>query len=160
MEDNSTLKFQRRNSVPSAVLIPNSHHHHHLNNRLVVFPGADFELLPLPTAAYTSLKDLLPPSPSSVLSPTPTVASHSALSSSPSNGSSGYEISIRNRLVKQAAWAYLHSAVASEPSSSSRLCFSGEFLRQIFVGFHQFVIDTVKRVYDWLVDALWLLLCR
>lgn len=153
MEGNSNLKLKRRNGVPSAVLIPNGHH---LNHHSEVFTGVDFELLPLPTAAYTSLKDLLPPSPSSVLSPTPSAA----VSSSPSNGGSGYEISIRNRLVKQAAWAYLHSAVASEPSSSRRLCFSGEFLRQMFAGLQQFVIDTVRRVYDWLMDALWLLLCR
>ncbi|XP_024984805.1 uncharacterized protein LOC112520632 [Cynara cardunculus var. scolymus] len=56
--------------------------------------SVDFELVSIKPTCYTSLRDILPSPPSIVHSPKP-----------PSD--SGYEISIRNRLVKQAAWAYL-----------------------------------------------------
>ncbi|KAG7017485.1 hypothetical protein SDJN02_19350, partial [Cucurbita argyrosperma subsp. argyrosperma] len=73
-----------------------------------------FELVPIkssssssssPSLAYTSLRDILP-SATAIYSPTAASAANS-----------GYEISIRNRLVKQAAWAYLQP-MASSPSSS------------------------------------------
>lgn len=53
---------------------------------------------------YTSLKDLLPAA---------------AAINSPTAVSSCYEISIRNRLVKQAAWAYLQP-MSSSPGTSGR----------------------------------------
>lgn len=161
---NTTLK--RRNSLPSAVIVPPRkpkplNGNRHSNNRSPPLPpsfsAADFELFPLKSPPlpssdnYTSLRDILPCSPSSILSPTPAIAIAGISSSS---CGSGYEISIRNRLVKQAAWAYLQPTVSTSPSSSSRrLCFSGEFFRRT-------VSETVTRVYDWLVDALWLILCR
>ncbi|KAE8690296.1 hypothetical protein F3Y22_tig00110896pilonHSYRG00010 [Hibiscus syriacus] len=58
-------------------------------------------------ASYTSLKDILP-------SPAVDINSPSAAGSATN---SGYEISIRNRLVKQAAWAYLQPMSASPDSS-------------------------------------------
>lgn len=123
--------------------------------------GSNLEVVSLKsspdTASYTSLKDLLQSSPaSSILSPTSVTSSSSAVSSA-----SEISIPIRNRLVKQAAWAYLQPAVSPCPSSSPRcIRFSGESLRPILAGFRKFVVDTVTRVYDWLVDALWLILCR
>lgn len=69
------------------------------------------------SSSYTSLRDVLPSPNAAVNSPT---ASSVAINS-------GYEISIRNRLVKQAAWAYLQPMSASPGSSSApnflrRLC--------------------------------------
>ncbi|XVF55825.1 hypothetical protein PTKIN_Ptkin06aG0067500 [Pterospermum kingtungense] len=61
-------------------------------------------------ASYTSLKDILPSPAAAVNSPT---AAGSATNF-------GYEISIRNRLVKQAAWAYLQPMSASPDSSGPR----------------------------------------
>ncbi|MED6212748.1 hypothetical protein PIB30_086530, partial [Stylosanthes scabra] len=50
------------------------------------------------SSSYTSLRDMLPFPAAAVNSPTPSAAASS---------SGGGSISIRNRLVKQAAWAYL-----------------------------------------------------
>ncbi|KAL9685833.1 hypothetical protein QQ045_023287 [Rhodiola kirilowii] len=75
---------------------------------LLSFPSVDLELISLNSQSYTSLKDILPTT-SLVNSPTPTGPS----------SATGYEIPIRNHLVKQAAWAYLQPMVAS-PTSSSR----------------------------------------
>ncbi|XVF07569.1 hypothetical protein REPUB_Repub06bG0150700 [Reevesia pubescens] len=68
-------------------------------NGNAVSPPLDLELISLKTslASYTSLKDILPSSAVAICSPT----------AAGSVTNSGYEISIRNRLVKQAAWAYL-----------------------------------------------------
>ncbi|TYK07441.1 putative COPII coat assembly protein SEC16 [Cucumis melo var. makuwa] len=57
--------------------------------------------------SYTSLKDILPSASAAAVN-SPTAAS-------PAN--SPYEISIRNRLVKQAAWAYLQPMSASSYSA-------------------------------------------
>ncbi|MCI18305.1 hypothetical protein A2U01_0039459 [Trifolium medium] len=81
----------------------------------------DLELLLLksPLTSYTSLKDMLSPN-AAVNSPT---ASSAAINS-------GYEISIRNRLVKQAARAYLQpmsSSVGNSFNSSAP-----NFLHRIF----------------------------
>ncbi|KAE8697799.1 hypothetical protein F3Y22_tig00110610pilonHSYRG00424 [Hibiscus syriacus] len=69
----------------------------------------DLELISLKAsfASYTSLKDILPSPVMAINSPT---AAGSATNS-------GYEISIRNRLVKQAAWAYLRPMSASPDAS-------------------------------------------
>lgn len=168
-ENPTTLKRRKSNIPPTAVLVPhrkhrtappttnNNHNHHHNNHRPppltspASFTGADYELMTLKDS-YTSLKDILPSSPSSILSPTPGIAVAGISSSS---SGSGYEISIRNRLVKQAAWAYLQPALLSSPSTSTRF-FSGDTFRGIFDDFRRLFY----RVYDWLVDTLWLILCR
>ncbi|KAL3755573.1 hypothetical protein ACJRO7_002601 [Eucalyptus globulus] len=59
--------------------------------------------------SYTSLRDLLPPSP--------TASSAAAAAAA----CSSYEISIRNRLVNQAAWAYLRPTSASPGSDGPHL---------------------------------------
>ncbi|XP_038883302.1 uncharacterized protein LOC120074291 [Benincasa hispida] len=69
-----------------------------INLRLLSFKSS--------SQSYTSLKDILPSASAAVNSPT---------AASPAN--SGYEISIRNRLVKQAAWAYLQPMSASSYSA-------------------------------------------
>jgi len=72
----------------------------------------DLELLllksPSPFTSYTSLRDMLP-SPHAVNSPTASSATMN----------SGYEISIRNRLVKQAARSYLQPMSSSVGNSSA-----------------------------------------
>ncbi|KAL3623444.1 hypothetical protein CASFOL_032260 [Castilleja foliolosa] len=69
------------------------------------FPSDDMELLSIKSASrsYTSLKDLLP---------TVTVNSPK-----PNPAQTGPDICIRNRLVKQAAWAYLQP-MSTSPSSA------------------------------------------
>ncbi|KAE8704628.1 hypothetical protein F3Y22_tig00110450pilonHSYRG01066 [Hibiscus syriacus] len=81
----------------------------------------DLELISLKAsfASYTSLKDILPSSTVTINSPT---AAGSATNS-------GYEISIRNRLVKQAAWAYLQPMSASPDASGPH------FLRRLWPQF-------------------------
>ncbi|PON97396.1 hypothetical protein TorRG33x02_068630 [Trema orientale] len=85
-------------------------------------PSLDFELISFKTSpsslSYTSLKDLIPSSPSGAGINSPTAASAV---------NSGYEISIRNRLVKQAAWAYL------QPMSSSPSSDGAHFLSRLWV---------------------------
>ncbi|KAK8504341.1 hypothetical protein V6N13_025019 [Hibiscus sabdariffa] len=73
----------------------------------------DLELISLKASffSYTSLKDILPSPAVAINSPT---AAGSA-------SNSGYEISIRNRLVKQAAWAYLQPMSAYPDSSGPHL---------------------------------------
>ncbi|KAI3706552.1 hypothetical protein L6452_24368 [Arctium lappa] len=95
--------------------------------------SVDFELVSIkPTSCYTSLRDILPTPPSAVNSPKPPCFAAA---------DSGYEISIRNHLVKQAAWAYLQPMSTSpQPHGSTvfhRLWtqFSGAVLRLITAAF-------------------------
>ncbi|CAI9786418.1 unnamed protein product [Fraxinus pennsylvanica] len=62
------------------------------NNR---FQYSDIEMIPIQNSSYTSLKDILPVSPTSTRSPV-TIRMDS-----------WKEIPIKNPLVKHAAWAYL-----------------------------------------------------
>ncbi|EXC01930.1 hypothetical protein L484_018844 [Morus notabilis] len=118
-------------------------------------PPLNFELIALKTtsSSYTSLKDLLPSSPSAGGGGinSPTSASASAAS----------EISIRNRLVKQAAWAYL------QPMSSSPSSTGPRFLRRLWLRFssqnvvasclafiNSHVIPSLSRAVDHLLRAL------
>ncbi|CAL0309988.1 unnamed protein product [Lupinus luteus] len=72
-------------------------------------------------SSYTSLRDMLPSTAAAVNSPTAS--------------SSGYEISIRNHLVKQAAWAYLQPMSASPTSPSA----APHFLRRLYHRFSAFL---------------------
>ncbi|ERN16176.1 hypothetical protein AMTRI_Chr11g95590 [Amborella trichopoda] len=72
----------------------------------------DFSYTTLKPLSYTSLRDLLPSSPNAIQSPT----------ACEPVGSGGREISIKNRLVKQAAWAYLQPMAAS-PSEAGNSFF-------------------------------------
>ncbi|XVE61414.1 hypothetical protein DITRI_Ditri06bG0037900 [Diplodiscus trichospermus] len=118
-----------------------------LPNGSAASPPLDLDLISLKTsfASYTSLKDILPSSAIAVNSPT---AAGSATNS-------GYEISIRNRLVKQAAWAYLQPMSAS-PDSSGPHFFRRLWLRfssqnpfsSCLRFFHQKVLPCLTRVVD------------
>jgi hypothetical protein len=74
------------------------------------FPIADIEMISMEAITYTSLRDLLPSSPPSVMSPT--------------HNSSWYdEIPIKNPLVKHAALAYLQPM--STPAETGNKGFFG-----------------------------------
>lgn len=110
------------------------------------FPAVDFELISIKPLSYTSLKDLLP-SPA-VQSPT-----SSAPAAATAGGGSGYEISIRNRLVKQAAWAYLQPMSTSPDSSSA----GRHLLHRIWArisGFLRFFSRALTRAFDRVLRAV------
>ncbi|XP_023737286.1 uncharacterized protein LOC111885246 [Lactuca sativa] len=71
--------------------------------------SVDFELIPIKPTCYTSLRDILP-SPTAHVQP-PKVACSAV--------HSGYEMSIRNHLVKHAAWAYLQPMSTSPESDGT-----------------------------------------
>ncbi|KAK7278711.1 hypothetical protein RJT34_23747 [Clitoria ternatea] len=73
--------------------------------------------LSLNSPSYTSLRDVLPFSAAAVNSPT---APSSSSTSSASSAAAAHHISIRNRLVKQAARAYLQPMSASPSGPSGR----------------------------------------
>ncbi|KAL6005393.1 hypothetical protein ACLOJK_005960 [Asimina triloba] len=113
------------------------------------FPQADFEVvsLTLRPLAYTSLKDVL-------AAPTPkAVVAYNCC-----------DISIRNHLVKQAAWAYLQPMALSPSSSDSH------FFRRVWAGlsgwsylrkpvsacigfFQRHVFSRIASVFDRLLGA-------
>ncbi|KAG8374050.1 hypothetical protein BUALT_Bualt11G0090600 [Buddleja alternifolia] len=107
------------------------------------FPSDDLELLSIKSSAshsYTSIKDLLP-----------SVAVNSPKPNSPHPVHLGSDISIRNRLVKQAAWAYL------QPMSTSPDSAAGDFfhrLRRRVAAFFGFVRRSVVRVIDWTLRVI------
>nr|GMD42906.1 Formin-like protein [Ipomoea batatas]GMD44397.1 Formin-like protein [Ipomoea batatas] len=111
----------------------------------------DFELFSIKPVNYTSLKDLLPGG-AAVNSPRPmTPGSH--------HGSA--EILIRNRLVKQAAWAYLQPMSTSPDSSAGtflrRLClrFSGNAPVVALLDFvDRHILLPLTRTVDWLLRAI------
>ncbi|KAK9985925.1 hypothetical protein SO802_030876 [Lithocarpus litseifolius] len=137
---------RRRNSIATSVVVPTklsftaaatttkplqsfNTFPTHQNGTVSAPPPLDYdELLSLkcsPPQTYTSLKDILPVSASNAAVSSPTAASAAAVSS-------GYEISIRNRLVKQAAWAYL------QPMSSSPGSSGPHFLHRLWLSFLSF----------------------
>lgn len=115
------------------------------------------ELVPLndkdSLPAYTSLRDILRPS----LSPPPPT------SPAGSSSQAWSEIPIRNRLVKQAAWAYLQPMAASPESSGNDLfgrCWdlAGDIRRNLaadLMFFRQRVWPAISRAFGWLLGVLW-----
>ncbi|KAL6997981.1 hypothetical protein U1Q18_008105 [Sarracenia purpurea var. burkii] len=113
------------------------------------FQPVDFELIAIKPLSYTSLKDLLPST--GVQSPT---------APAPACGQTGYEISIRNRLVKQAAWAYL------QPMSTSPESSGGHFLSRLWArissalvtnpvaNFLRFIARATTRAFDRFLRAV------
>ncbi|KAG4916509.1 hypothetical protein JHK87_054066 [Glycine soja] len=108
-----------------------------------------FELVSLKSpfsASYTSLRDVLPSPYAAVNSPT-------------ASAYSGQEISIRNRLVKQAAWAYLQPMSASPGGASTP-----HFLRRLSATclgfFYHHFIPVVSRVFSRMLHALRVHVCR
>ncbi|KAH0697713.1 hypothetical protein KY290_015549 [Solanum tuberosum] len=79
---------------------------------ILQFQFCDVEMVSMESLTYTSLKDLLPGSPPSILSPT--------------NGrkDSWREIPMKDPLLQHAAWAYLQpTAVAEADQCFSEKCF-------------------------------------
>ncbi|XP_057721334.1 uncharacterized protein LOC130935555 [Arachis stenosperma] len=106
MADSSAATLRRHNSMvappPSKLSVPHRTSSLDSPNTNQTFELVSFNANSTSSSFYTSLRDVLPSSSSAVNSPT-------AASSS--------SISIRNRLVKHAAWAYLQP-MSSSPSSS------------------------------------------
>lgn len=119
---------------------------------LVSFGNASFE--------YTSLKDIIPALPS----PTPMSPAAAAPAAAAAGHSRG-EIPIRNRLVKQAAWAYLQPMAASSQSTAGgvfhRLCsrIAGNLRDHFGAGLHFFrlrVVPAISQAFGCLFGVLWL----
>ncbi|XP_073151920.1 uncharacterized protein [Henckelia pumila] len=106
------------------------------------FPSDDLELLPIKRNphSYTSLKDLLPSA--AVNSPKPSAVNLSH---------PGSDICIRNRLVKQAAWAYLQPMYTSPGPSG------GSFFRRLWprvAAVFDFICRNVRMAFDRTLRAL------
>lgn len=123
--------------------------HHH--NEFVLTETSSAASKGCSSLTYTSLKDLLPPFSFAAIN-SPTAASSSA-------GRSCYEISIRNPLVKQAAWAYLQPMSASPGSSGPsfihrlwlRLCSPVNSCLNL-IGHH--VISCIVRAFHQILRAI------
>ncbi|KAL6514317.1 hypothetical protein OROMI_002143 [Orobanche minor] len=142
--------LRRRNSTPaSIVVVPTKltflgHHSSTTTSTYSSFPSDDLELLPVkPTShSYTSLKDLLP----SVAVNSP--KSNPALPAS--------HICIRNRLVKQAAWAYLQPMSTHPGPSGDR------FLHRLWpciAAFFDLVHRNVILAVNWTLRFFWIRGC-
>nr|DAD28913.1 TPA_asm: hypothetical protein HUJ06_030381 [Nelumbo nucifera] len=158
--DTPSSMLRRRNSISSSV-VPTKLDLPAQSSSFPVVNGdkssslpTDFELVSLRSQTYTSLKDLLPSSPAAVVQSPTGPGSQSC-----------YEISIRNRLVKQAAWAYLQP-MSSSPSSSGTYFFhrmwvrvSSDYFRNpvnACLGFiKQHIIPVITRVFNRLLGAIW-----
>ncbi|XP_014495271.1 uncharacterized protein LOC106757173 [Vigna radiata var. radiata] len=97
------------------------------------------------STSYTSLRDVLPSPNFAVNSPT-------------SSAYSSQEISIRNRLVKQAAWAYLQPMSASPGGTSTP-----HFLRRLSAACFDFIfhhlIPAVSRFFRRMFHAIRIHVC-
>ncbi|XP_047965288.1 uncharacterized protein LOC125209747 [Salvia hispanica] len=129
-----------RSSVPSSIAVAplklNLLLHHHNSSS-----SSDLELLSIKpnSHSYTSLKDLLPTT--AVNSPRP------------SSAHGGSDIGIRNRLVKQAAWAYL------QPMSASAGSGGGSSLRRVFpplAAFFYLLRRGAAQAIDWTLRLVWI----
>ncbi|MCL7039454.1 hypothetical protein MKW94_023897 [Papaver nudicaule] len=132
---------RRRNSFPSSMVldIPIQLQ----TNEDKVSSSLDFELFSFKPSSsssaqddddkYTSLKDLMP-------------YSLSAAAQSPTGSMMIQPISIRNRLVKQAAWAYLQPMSSSSPGSSS-----GNSIKRMWFRFeNQYVKNPINACLDFI----------
>uniref|UniRef100_A0A0V0GRT9 Putative ovule protein n=1 Tax=Solanum chacoense TaxID=4108 RepID=A0A0V0GRT9_SOLCH len=83
---------------------------------ILQFQFCDVEMVTMESLTYTSLKDLLPESPPSILSPT--------------NGrkDSWREIPMKDPLLQHAAWAYLQPTAVAEADQ----CFSEKMKNKCF----------------------------
>ncbi|GKB65027.1 hypothetical protein Tco_0921213 [Tanacetum coccineum] len=119
--------------------------------------SSDFEIVSIKPSSYTSLRDILPSPKSVVQSPkTPCYVAHSR-----------YEILIRNRLVKEAAWAYLQPMSTSPEADGSSVLhrlwtqISGAFVLVASVAFDCLLLcelerDTCLKLRD---QVFWSLTC-
>ena len=132
--------LRRRNSISAPIIMVPPPLPNHSSSATTSSSSDDLELLSIikPSShshSYTSLKDLMPSA--AVNSPKPISASLAQL---------GSDISIRNRLVKQAAWAYL------QPMSTSPGATGDGFLQHLWPrvsAFFDFIRHGVIRILDW-----------
>lgn len=153
--ESSTTTLRRRNSIATSVVLPKEHRvpaaKQLQRSSFCALPN-DTVQAPLSSSdlghhshgssslvSYTSLRDLLS-------SATP-----------PSGSVSAYDISIRNRLVKRAASAYLRpmssSPTTSSPSSSSS-CFPRLLLPYLSFFYRRFV-SGVSWIFHRISRAIW-----
>lgn len=115
--------------------------------------SGEFDLISVKPVSYVSLRDLLP-TPAAVNSPKPKSAAQNHLHP-------GSEISIRNRLVKQAAWAYLQP-MSTAPDTSTRNIlhrlwdqFTTENpIAALFRFFNRHAFGSLNRFFDWLLRSI------
>lgn len=130
--------LRRRNSISAPVImVPPPLPNHSSSGATTSSSSDDLELLSIKPSShsYTSLKDLMPSA--AVNSPKPHSAPLAQL---------GSDISIRNRLVKQAAWAYL------QPMSTSPGATGDGFFHHLWPrvsAFFDFIRHGVIRILDW-----------
>ncbi|KAL3532146.1 hypothetical protein ACH5RR_005667 [Cinchona calisaya] len=129
--------FFRRHSISKSVVVPvNTLHHHHSSSSSATTSTGDLDLISIKPVSYISLKDLLPSTPV-----------NSPKSKSPAQSCSS-EISIKNRLVKQAACAYLQP-MSTSPDSSAR-----NFLHRLRSFFHRHILRRLNHAVDCLLRAI------
>ncbi|KAG6403864.1 hypothetical protein SASPL_136098 [Salvia splendens] len=140
--------LRRRSSIPSSIVVAppklNLLHHHSSSTTTSATTSSSSDYLELLSIkpnprSYTSLKDLLPTT--AVNSPRP------------SSAQAGSDICIRNRLVKQAAWAYL------QPMSTASGSVDGGFLRRMFprlAALFDLVRRSVARAINWTLQFVWI----
>ncbi|KAK1429265.1 hypothetical protein QVD17_11471 [Tagetes erecta] len=99
---------------------------------------SDFELVSIKPPCYTSLRDILP-SPATVVRSPKTPHSGADL---------GFEILIRDHLVKQAAWAYL------QPMSTSPELDESTVIRRLWTQFSGALIRFISTAFDHLLRLI------
>lgn len=150
-QSTSTTTLSRRNSIGTpavstklTITKSNLFRHHSSSYPKTTVVAALASSSSPPSFCYTSLKDVIP---SSAVN-SPTTASSSIAAAHP-----GYEIAIRNRLVKQAAWAYLQP-VSGYPDSDD-----GSFFRRFWVRFSadlskNSLVRVVTRAFGWFLRVI------
>ncbi|EOA21738.1 hypothetical protein CARUB_v10002184mg [Capsella rubella] len=107
----------------------------------------DYDLIsvkPSSFVAYTSLRDIISSSPSNSSLALPTING----SCSPVISTAG-DISIRNRLVKQAALSYLQPTALTSSDDSP----GSQFFRRVWLHISA-GIQFLRRVFDWLFQSI------
>lgn len=143
--------LRRHNSIATSVITPKKLP---LPSTTPPMRTTSLELISLksPFASYISLRDMLPSPGAAINSPTASAVTIS----------SGYEISIRNHLVKQAAWAYLQPMSAS-PGDSSDSSFLRRMLHRLssdnplsacFSFLYHNLFSGFTRIFHRILDAL------
>ncbi|KAJ4908748.1 Uncharacterized protein Rs2_12406 [Raphanus sativus] len=140
----SSTPLRRRNSISTITPAITSDIPFAIESSSTTPTSFHFELISLKPPSYTSLRDIISsPSNSSVNLPSVNGSSSPVLSTVG-------DISIRNPLVKQAAWSYLQpTALASSEDSPGW----SRFLRGVWLHFSA-GIQFLKRMFDWILQSI------